>query len=78
SLAFLDVYRRVACKLLELAEGHGVAEAEEVRISVPLTQQELATMVGATRESTNKALAAFRRQGLIRLQRGQIIVVNPQ
>jgi CRP-like cAMP-binding protein len=29
-----------------------------------LTQQELATMVGATRESTNKALAAFRRQGL--------------
>jgi CRP-like cAMP-binding protein len=39
---------------------------------------ELATMVGAARESTNKALGAFRRQGLIRLQRGQIIVVNPQ
>jgi CRP-like cAMP-binding protein len=78
SLAFLDVYRRVARKLLELAEGHGVAEAEGVRIAVPLTQQELATMVSATRESTNKALAAFRRQGLIRLQRGQIIVVNPQ
>lgn len=78
SLAFLDVYRRVARKLLELAEGHGVAEAEGVRIAVPLTQQELATMVGATRESTNKALAAFRRQGLIRLQRGQIIVVNSQ
>jgi CRP/FNR family cyclic AMP-dependent transcriptional regulator len=78
SLAFLDVYRRVARKLLELAEGHGVTEAEGVRIAVPLTQQELATMVGATRESTNKALAAFRRQGLIRLRRGQIIVVNPQ
>ncbi len=78
SLAFLDVYRRVARKRLELAEGHGVAEAEGVRIVVSLTQQELATMVGATCESTNKALAAFRRQGLIRLQRGQIIVVNSQ
>lgn len=78
SLAFLDVYRRVARKLLELAEGHGIAEAEGVRIAVQLTQQELATMVGATRESTNKALAAFRRQGLIRVHRGQIIVVNPQ
>jgi CRP-like cAMP-binding protein len=78
SLAFLGVYRRVARELLELAEGYGVVEAEGVRITVPLTQQELATMVGATRESTNKALAAFRRQGLIRVRRGQIVVVNPQ
>jgi CRP-like cAMP-binding protein len=59
-------------------KGYGVAEAEGVRITVPLTQQELATLVGTTHESTNKALAAFRRQGLIRLRRGQIIVVNPQ
>lgn len=78
SLAFLDVYRRVARKLLELAESYGVTEAEGVRIAVPLTQQELATMVGASRESTNKALGAFRRQGLIRLRRGQIVVVKPQ
>jgi CRP-like cAMP-binding protein len=35
-------------------------------------------MVGATRETTNKALAAFRRQGLIRLQKGQVVVMNPQ
>ncbi|MFQ6094423.1 MAG: helix-turn-helix domain-containing protein [bacterium] len=38
--------------------------------SLPFDPQELVTMVGAPRESTNKALAAFRRQGLIRLQRG--------
>lgn len=78
SLAFLDVYRRVARKLLELAEEHGVVEGEGVRIAVHLTQQELATMVGATRESTNKTLAAFRRQGFIRMRKGQIIIVNAE
>ncbi len=76
SLAFLDVYRRVARKLLELAEEHSRPDPEGIRIEAMLTQEELASMVGATRESTNKALGAFRRQGLIALRKGHIIVKN--
>jgi CRP/FNR family transcriptional regulator/CRP/FNR family cyclic AMP-dependent transcriptional regulator len=58
-LIFLDVYGRVAKKLLELADTHGVKVDDGVRIEVRLTQQELASMVGASRESVNKVLGYF-------------------
>jgi CRP/FNR family transcriptional regulator/CRP/FNR family cyclic AMP-dependent transcriptional regulator len=58
-LIFLDVYGRVAKKLLELSESHGVKMANGIQISMRLTQQELASMVGASRESINKVLRYF-------------------
>ncbi len=58
-LIFLDVYGRVAKKLLELADTHGVKVDNGIRIDVRLTQQELASMVGASRESVNKVLGYF-------------------
>lgn len=58
-LIFLDVYGRVAKKLLELAEAHGTPSGDGVRIEVRLTQQELASMVGASRESVNKVMGYF-------------------
>jgi CRP/FNR family cyclic AMP-dependent transcriptional regulator len=53
---FLDVTGRTAKRLLELA-----GEADE--FVLPVTQEELAGMVGASRERVNKALAAFIRLG---------------
>lgn len=58
-LIFLDVYGRVAKKLLELSETHGIQVADGIRIEVRLTQQELASMVGASRESVNKVVGYF-------------------
>jgi CRP/FNR family transcriptional regulator, cyclic AMP receptor protein len=58
-LIFLDVYGRVAKKLLELADTHGVKVEDGIRIDVRLTQQELASMVGASRESVNKVMGYF-------------------
>jgi CRP/FNR family transcriptional regulator, cyclic AMP receptor protein len=58
-LIFLDVYGRVAKKLLELADTHGTKVADGIRIDVRLTQQELAAMVGASRESVNKVMGYF-------------------
>jgi CRP/FNR family transcriptional regulator/CRP/FNR family cyclic AMP-dependent transcriptional regulator len=58
-LIFLDVYGRVAKKLLELSDTHGKKVDQGVRIEVRLTQQELASMVGASRESVNKVLGYF-------------------
>jgi len=58
-LIFLDVYGRVAKKLLELAETHGTQVDDGVRIDVRLTQQDLASMVGASRESVNKVMGYF-------------------
>src|SRR6202049_1057985 len=58
-LIFLDVYGRVAKKLLELADTHGSKVGNGIRIDVRLTQQELASMVGASRESVNKVMGYF-------------------
>jgi CRP-like cAMP-binding protein len=55
---FLDVTGRTAKRLLELSEG-----ADE--FVLPVTQEELAGMVGASRERVNKAIASFIRLGWI-------------
>jgi len=49
---FLDVTGRTAKRLLELA-------GEDDEFSLPITQEELAGMVGASRERVNKAIASF-------------------
>lgn len=76
SLAFQDVPARLARKLLELAERHSVATEDGVCIDALLTQSDLASFVGATRESINKTLSVFKRQGLIKISDGRLIICN--
>ena len=64
-LVILDVYGRVAKKLLDLAHEHGVHSEDGTRIDLRLTQQDLASMVGASRESVNKVLGYFTDKGYI-------------
>lgn len=75
-LIFLDVYGRVAKKLLELAEAHGIKADDGVRIDVRLTQQELASMVGASRESVNKVLGYFTDKNFISTDKHRITIHN--
>jgi CRP/FNR family cyclic AMP-dependent transcriptional regulator len=77
NLIFLDVYGRVAKKLLELAELHGVATEHGMRIDMRLTQQELAAMVGASRESVNKVLGYFTDKGYISTDKHRITLHRP-
>jgi CRP/FNR family cyclic AMP-dependent transcriptional regulator len=76
--AFLDVAARLARTLLQLAQAHGQPDKEGIRIMPRLTQVEIAGMIGASRESVNKWLAFYERQGLIRVSRGRITVLQPQ
>src|SRR6266516_2897577 len=71
-LIFLDVYGRVAKKLLELAETHGTKVDNGTRIDVRLTQQELASMVGASRESVNKVMGYFTDKNFISTDKHKI------
>jgi CRP/FNR family cyclic AMP-dependent transcriptional regulator len=77
SLTLLDVPQRLARKLLELAQQHGQVEAEGVRINLILTQSDLASLIGATRESINKAIGAFRKQGFILVKSNHITIIDP-
>lgn len=71
-LIFLDVYGRVAKKLLELADSHGSKVGDGIRIDVRLTQQELASMVGASRESVNKVMGYFTDKNFISTDKHRI------
>jgi CRP/FNR family transcriptional regulator, cyclic AMP receptor protein len=73
-LIFLDVYGRVAKKLLELADAHGIKTEDGVIIDVRLTQQELASMVGASRESVNKVLGYFTDKNFISTDKHRITI----
>ena len=77
SLAFLDIHGRVARVLLQLAERHGTRTSHGTELDLDLTQAELASMVGATRERVNRAISSFRTQGLIELHGKKIILLDP-
>jgi CRP/FNR family transcriptional regulator/CRP/FNR family cyclic AMP-dependent transcriptional regulator len=75
-LLFLDVHGRVAKKLLDLAELHGVRTPEGVRIDLRLTQGELAAMVGASRESVNKVMGYFTDKQFISTDKYKITITR--
>ncbi len=77
SLTMLDVPSRLAYKLLELAQNHGRVESDGLRINLALTQSDLASAIGATRESSNKVLGQFKRSGYIRMAQKQITLLDP-
>jgi CRP/FNR family cyclic AMP-dependent transcriptional regulator len=74
----LDVAHRVARLLVDLAEsGSGTSDADGgTDIGIRLTQEELAGMVSASRESLARALGAIRKQDLIRTGRRSIVVLD--
>jgi CRP-like cAMP-binding protein len=67
-LVFADVPGRVAKALLELSEKFGAKSDSGIQVHHDLTQEELAQLVGASRETVNKALADFASRGWIRLE----------
>ncbi|KAB2341253.1 Crp/Fnr family transcriptional regulator [Actinomadura rudentiformis] len=74
-----DATGRVAQRLVELAERFGVPyERESVRITLNLSQEELAGWVGASREAVSKALRTLRRHGWIETGRRRVIVHDLQ
>lgn len=70
--ALLPASVRVALRLLDLAEAYGITEPEGILIRLNLPQDELARMLGLTRQAVNIELRAFERPGLIKLSRGKI------
>ncbi|MCT7660124.1 Crp/Fnr family transcriptional regulator [Mycobacterium deserti] len=75
AMVFDDVPCRVAKELLHLARRFGSQHGEFLRVRHDLTQTELAQLVGATRESVNKALCDFVNRGWITTD-GKITMIN--
>lgn len=78
-LVFSDVPGRVAKALLDLSTRFGTEAPDgSIRVAHDLTQEELAQLVGASRETVNKALADFASRGWIRLEPRAVVLVDAE
>lgn len=75
-LVFSDVPGRVAKALMELGEKFGEVTPDGLLVTHDMTQEELAQLVGASRETVNKALADFAQRGWIRLESRQVLILD--
>jgi CRP-like cAMP-binding protein len=75
-LVFSDVPGRVAKALLDLADRFGRTADDGVHVHHELTQEELAQLVGASRETVNKALADFASRGWLRLEPRSVVIMD--
>lgn len=75
SLAFFDVYGKVARVLLNLAAERGRVTETGTVIDMRLTQQELAKLAGMTRETMARTLREFQQAGCIRVESGVISIL---
>jgi CRP/FNR family cyclic AMP-dependent transcriptional regulator len=75
--AFLDIAARLARTLLRLTSGDDAGSGAPLPTKIRMTQTELASMIGATRESVNKWLRFYQRRGWIQYERGTITISRP-
>jgi len=80
ALCALDVYGRVARQIQSFARQYGQRSADStVTIPIRLTQSDIASLVGATRERVNQVITSFKQQGYIAVDRTyHITVLNPE
>ncbi|MCL2464651.1 MAG: Crp/Fnr family transcriptional regulator [Micrococcales bacterium] len=72
----LDASGRLAWTLLDLSQRFGAPTADGVRVDCSLTQQELAQLVGAARETVNKVLADFVGSGWVRHEGRSVVLLD--
>lgn len=76
-LVFRDVQAKLASLLLELGEEYGVEHEEGLQIGLKITHQEMANLIGSTRETISLTLAQFKKKGLLDLN-GRTVVLKDQ
>ncbi len=75
-LVFADVPGRVAKAIMDLGERFGSQKEDGLHVNHDLTQEELAQLVGASRETVNKALADFAARGWVKLEPRAVLVTD--
>ena len=73
---FLKVESRLAKRLLGFTRHYGEPRPEGTLIHLKLSQQEIAALIGVTRESVNKQLSAWQKRGWVKVSRGAILVTD--
>jgi len=76
--AALDTLGRVAWRLQELSDRFGKEAPDGIEVELPLSQEQLASWCGASREATAKALATLRTVGCIATGRRSVLIRDPE
>ncbi len=74
AMAYQRVGQRLARRLIDLGQRFGAKSVRGTLIQARLTQQELADMIGTTRETLAHTIGDFRRRGLISTERQQVVI----
>ena len=77
-VSYREVPARLAGAILRLVESEGVMSREGPRLPTPYTHAQLASMIGANREATTRALGALRRQGVVQVRDRCVHITNPE
>jgi CRP/FNR family transcriptional regulator, cyclic AMP receptor protein len=67
---------RLAKQILLLARSYGVHQGEEIRIGLALAQEDLAQLLGASRQRVNQELKGFEREGAVRVEPTRLVVLS--
>jgi CRP-like cAMP-binding protein len=67
---------RLAKQILILARAYGVPEGDEIRIGLQLAQEDLAQLLGASRQRVNQELKGFEREGALRIEPTRLVVLS--
>ncbi|MEW6705514.1 MAG: Crp/Fnr family transcriptional regulator [Pseudomonadota bacterium] len=67
---------RLAKQILLLARSYGIAQGEEIRIGLQLAQEDLAQLLGASRQRVNQELKGFERDGAVRVEPTRLVVLS--
>ncbi len=73
-LALFASHDRVTALLRHFAEEHGVERPDGVYVKLPITHEEMAHMIGMTRESVNRVWNQLRRDGVLKGQRDEWVL----
>jgi CRP/FNR family cyclic AMP-dependent transcriptional regulator len=76
NLALYDTFGRTAQALVKLAEDYGKKSSHGILLDLNISRQELANIVGTTRETVIRVLAAFKKENSIDLDKSNIIIKN--
>jgi len=67
---------RLAKQILLLARSYGVEQGEEIRVGLQLAQEDIAQMLGASRQRVNQELKGFEREGAVRIEPTRLVVLS--
>ncbi len=72
----LPLAARLAKQILLLARSYGVQQGDEIRVGLQLAQEDIAQLLGASRQRVNQELKGFEREGAVRIEPTRLVVLS--